>query len=311
VRIELKCCKEILQDDFFSDILKIDHVWILPNLQVLSLAFNKIDKIENLEALTNLRELNLTYNSIEKLENLEGMKSLEIFSVFGNKIRVIEGVDSLDNLIIFSVGNNLIDTKKGVGDRPIEINPETKIFLLCQQVERLRFLKKLRSLNMKGNELEKNEDFFRIYIAGLLPQLTYYENKYISKEERNEGRDRFRFEWREIMDFEKVEVQERERTVKEKVENLHYTKCFVEDLDKQQLLDSLFVFDSEDQGECLLNIGGEEKNLIAEFRDQSYLTTQKIFKIGLEHFQKRSQEENVFTHCVTVGRKKVQALGQE
>jgi Leucine-rich repeat (LRR) protein len=51
-----------------TDILKIDHLWILPNLKILSLAFNKIDKIENLEALVNLKELNLTYNSIEKLE---------------------------------------------------------------------------------------------------------------------------------------------------------------------------------------------------------------------------------------------------
>lgn len=97
------------------DILKIDHVWILPNLQILSLAFNKIDKIENLDALgNNLKELNLTYNSIVKLENLDRLKSLEILSVFGNKISMIENVDGLENLIILCAGHNLIATKEGV-----------------------------------------------------------------------------------------------------------------------------------------------------------------------------------------------------
>lgn len=179
------------------------------------------------------------------------------------------------------------------------------------QIERLRFLKKLRSLNLKGNDVEKDDKFFRIYIAGLLPQLSYYENKYISKEERDEGKDRFRFKLREIMDFEKIEVQERERIAKEKEENLHFTKCFIENLDKQQLLDSLFEFDHEDQGECLLNIGGEEKNLISEFRDQSFLVTQRVFKIGLEQYEKRTAEQKIFLNCVTVGKRKIQIQGQK
>lgn len=66
------------------------------------------------------------------------------------------------------------------------------------------------------------------------------------------------------MDNEKAEVEDRERTAREKEENIHLMKCFVENLDKDQLFDSLFVFDNEEQGECLLNIGGEEKVLITE-----------------------------------------------
>lgn len=138
------------------------------------------------------------------------------------------------------------------------------IIKLSFQIERLRFLKKLRSLNLKGNAVETNDRFFRIFIAGLLPDLTYYEYKYISKEERNEGKDRFRFKLREIMDNEKVEVLEREQMAKDKKNNIHLTECFVENFDKDQLFESLFVFDSEEQGHCLLNIGGEEKSLIAE-----------------------------------------------
>lgn len=119
-------------------------------------------------------------------------------------------------------------------------------------------------MNLKGNEVEKNDKFFRIYIAGLLPELSYYEYKYITKEERDEGKDRFRFKLREIMDNEKVEVLDRERMVKDKADHIHLTECFVEHFDKHQLFESLFRFDNEEQGECLLDIGGEEKNLIAE-----------------------------------------------
>lgn len=117
---------------------------------------------------------------------------------------------------------------------------------------------------MKGNAVERNDKFFRIYIAGLLPDLTYYEYKYLSKEERDEGKDRFRFKLREIMDNEKVEVQEREQSVKDRENNVHLTACFVEHLDQHQLFESLFWFENEDQGECLLNIGEEQKNLVAE-----------------------------------------------
>lgn len=128
----------------------------------------------------------------------------------------------------------------------------------------MRFLKKLRSLNLKGNAVEKSEKHFRIFIAGLLPSLTYYENKYITKEQRDEGKDRFRFKLREIMDNEKAEVLEREQMVRDKADDVHFTNCFVEKLDKHQLFDSLFVFDNEDQGECLLEIGDEVKTLIYE-----------------------------------------------
>lgn len=128
----------------------------------------------------------------------------------------------------------------------------------------MRFLTKLRSLNLKGNAVEKNDKHFRLYIAGLLPDLTYYEYKYISKREREEGKDRFRFKLREIMDNEKPEVLEREHLKKSKADHIHHTECFVENLDSLQLFDSLFVFDNEEQGECLLKIGDEAENLIAE-----------------------------------------------
>lgn len=132
------------------------------------------------------------------------------------------------------------------------------------QIERLRFLKKLRSLNLKGNEIEKTEKYFRIFIAGLLPDLTYYEYIHISKEERDEGKDRFRFKLREIMETEKFEVIEREMVIKEKADEIHLLNCFVELLNRHQVFDTLFVFENEEQGECLLAIGIEADTLITE-----------------------------------------------
>ncbi len=245
------------------DILKIDHLWILPNLQILSLAFNKIDKIENLHDMKNLKELNLTFNMIEKMENLDELKSLEILSVFGNQIRKIENVDGLENLIIFSAGNNKIETTEGVCIDFLESTRRFHLpyFLNKFQLERLRFLKRLRALNLKGNEIERRDRHFRIFIAGLLPNLHYYENVYITKAEREEGRDRFRFKLRDITDKEATELVSRDFEAKERENEIHSTKCFVENFN--QLFNSLFQFDSVDEGGCLLEIG-EDADLLVE-----------------------------------------------
>lgn len=103
-----------------------------------------------------------------------------------------------------------------------------------------------------------------MFIGALLPNLTYYEYKYISKEERDEGKDRFQFQLFEVMNNEKIEVQEREQSARDKLNLVHLMECFVEQLDQHQLFESLFCFENEDQGSCLVNIGEEGQNLISE-----------------------------------------------
>lgn len=98
----------------FQNLLKIDYLWILPNLEKLSLKCNKLNKIENLEKLINLRELDLSFNHIEVIQNLDCLTKLEFLSLFRNKIRKLENVDSLQSLVRLSVGHNLIDTFDGV-----------------------------------------------------------------------------------------------------------------------------------------------------------------------------------------------------
>lgn len=66
------------------------------------------------------------------------------------------------------------------------------------------------------------------------------------------------------METEKFEVIERERVIKETADEIHLLNCFVELLNRHQLFDTLFLFENEEQGECLLAIGTEANTLITE-----------------------------------------------
>lgn len=99
---------------FSIDILRIDYLWILPNLTKLSLSSNSIEVIENIDKLVNLKELDLSFNYIERIQNLEKLTKLEVLSLFNNKIWYIENLDTLENLVILSIGNNEIYSLNGV-----------------------------------------------------------------------------------------------------------------------------------------------------------------------------------------------------
>lgn len=158
--------------DCSSDILKIDHLWVLQNLEILSLAFNKIDKIENLHRLIKLKELNLSFNFIEKIENLDQLVLLRTLSFYGNRITKLENLDRNENLVILSAGKNNINTLEGI--------------------ERLRFLKDLRSLNLADNPIAKDTTKpLRLYVAAILPYLKYYQHVLIKPDERESGKDLF------------------------------------------------------------------------------------------------------------------------
>lgn len=100
----------------YQNLLKIDYLWVLTNLEQLSLKCNKLKKIEHLEKLINLRELDLSFNCIERIENLDCLQKLEFLSLFRNRIRKLENLDGLGNLVRLSVGHNLIDTFDGVNN---------------------------------------------------------------------------------------------------------------------------------------------------------------------------------------------------
>ncbi|XP_036322346.1 dynein regulatory complex subunit 3-like, partial [Rhagoletis pomonella] len=157
---------------FFSDILRIDHLWIMPNLTKLSLNCNKIEVIEHIDMLLALKELDLSFNYIERIENIEKLVNLEVLTLFSNLITKLENVDTLEKLVILSLGNNKIETTEGI--------------------ERFRFLKDLRVLNLEGNPIAKKTEFqMDLYVAAVLPGVKYYEYKTVTEDMRQKGMEKY------------------------------------------------------------------------------------------------------------------------
>ncbi|XP_050085619.1 dynein regulatory complex subunit 3-like [Anopheles aquasalis] len=273
----------------FQNILKIDHLWVMKNLEVLSLSFNKIDKIENLSRLSKLKELNLSFNYIEKIENLDNLTNLRTLSLYGNRITRIENVDKLENLVIFSAGRNNINTLEGL--------------------ERLRFLKSLKSVNLADNPISENASKpLRCYLATLLPQLKYYEYVLIRQKDRDAGKEMFQRELIDILENERIEIIERMNEAKEREDEIKLSKSFVEHLNGHQLFDSLFGNDPE--GEALLSIGSEAIELKNDYRNDAFVFTQHIYKVGLAQHEKRQAEIQLYNRCISDERKIAQVQGQ-
>lgn len=64
--------------------------------------------------------------------------------------------------------------------------------ILIAKIERCRFLKDLRVLNMEGNPIANETNFqMDLYVAAVLPGVKYYEYKTITEEMRHKGRERY------------------------------------------------------------------------------------------------------------------------
>nr|XP_016925660.1 dynein regulatory complex subunit 3 [Drosophila suzukii] len=273
----------------FKNILRIDHLWMMPNLTKLCLNCNKIEVIEHLEMLTALKDLNLSFNYITRIENLETLVNLEKLSLFSNRIQKIENIQTLENLVILSIGNNLIDTVEGI--------------------ERLRFVSTLKVLNLEGNPIAKLPDFpLSLYVTAILPQLNYYEYVFIKSETREEAQKRFYRELREIEDKQEREIQGLETEAREMAEADRLASSFVEHLDGQQLYDSLWR-DDED-GRILMLVGPPAQELCEEYSKDVYDLTQQIYRLGLERFGERDEEIRDFNTNLHEGQEELQSQGQ-
>ncbi|XP_016979107.1 dynein regulatory complex subunit 3 [Drosophila rhopaloa] len=273
----------------FKNILRIDHLWMMPNLTKLCLNCNKIEVIEHLEMLTALKDLNLSFNYITRIENLETLVNLEKLSLFSNRIRRIENIQTLENLVILSIGNNLIDTVDGI--------------------ERLRFVSSLKVLNLEGNPIAKLPDFpLSLYVTAILPQLNYYEYVFIKAEVREEAQKRFYRELREIEDKQEREIQGLETEAREMAEADRLASSFVEHLDGQQLYESLWR-DDED-GRILMLVGAQAQELYEEYSKDVHELTQQIYRLGLERYGERDEEIRDFKASLHEGQEELQAQGQ-
>jgi hypothetical protein len=112
-----------------SDILKLDHLWMMTSLVKLKLGNNIIEKIEGLSSLVNLKELDLSFNNIEVIEGLEELVKLEVLTLFENRISKLENMETLVNLMIFSIGNNLIEDRDDVSKGYVEFEVFTVVVM--------------------------------------------------------------------------------------------------------------------------------------------------------------------------------------
>ncbi|XP_034099830.1 dynein regulatory complex subunit 3 [Drosophila albomicans] len=274
----------------FKNILRIDHLWVLPNLTKLCLNCNKIEVIEHIGMLTALKELNLSFNYITKIENLETLVNLEVLSLFSNHIKKIENLETLDKLVILSIGNNMIDKFDGI--------------------ERLRFVSSLKVLNLEGNPIAKLPDFpLSQYVTAILPQLNYYEYVFIKDEMREEAQKRFYRELREIEGKQEREIQARETEAREHAEAERLASSFVEHLDGHQLYESMWRGDED--GRVLMLIGPQAQELAEEYTKDVHELTQAIYKLGLARFSERDEEVKDFSGSLQQGQQQLQSLGQQ
>ncbi|XP_020807053.1 dynein regulatory complex subunit 3 [Drosophila serrata] len=274
----------------FKNILRIDHLWMMPNLTTLCLNCNKIEVIEHLTMLTALKDLNLSFNYITRIENLETLVNLEKLSLFSNRIQKIENLQTLEKLVILSIGNNLINTVEGI--------------------ERLRFVSSLRVLNLEGNPIAKMPDFpLSLYVTAILPQLNYYEYVFIKAETRAEAQKRFYRELREIEDKQEREIQGLATEEREMAEAERLASSFVEHLDGHQLYESLWRDDNN--GRILMLVGTPAQELTEEYTKDVHELTQQIYRLGLERFGERDAEIRDFNANLYEGQEELQSQGQK
>uniref|UniRef100_A0A1B0BLR1 Dynein axonemal assembly factor 1 homolog n=1 Tax=Glossina palpalis gambiensis TaxID=67801 RepID=A0A1B0BLR1_9MUSC len=274
----------------FKNILRIDHLWILPNLTKLVLSCNKIELIENIEMLTNLKELDLSFNYIEKIQNLEKLVHLEVLSLFNNLITKIENLESQEKLIILSIGNNRIYSTDGI--------------------ERFRFLPHLKVLNLEGNPVTERLDFnISEYVAAVLPNVQYYDYMSIKEEDRLKAKETFARELREIETNEEMEILERAQRAKKERDAERLSSSFVEHLNENQLFETLWKGDED--AHILMMVGVAAEDLADEYGKDIFAITQELYKLGLEKFEERQMEIDEFMTNLEEGHLEVQKMGQQ
>ena len=94
-----------------NQIKKIEGLYDLNKLSLMSLIGNQINKIEGLDKLQNLRELALSRNKIYQIEGLDNLTQLEVLWLDYNKITHLKGLDKLSQLKELDLRGNDINYK--------------------------------------------------------------------------------------------------------------------------------------------------------------------------------------------------------
>lgn len=116
-------------------------------------------------------------------------------------------------------------------------------------------------------------------------------------------------ELREIYTAEEDEIEYRAKKTKAKEDEERLSSSFVEWLNEDQLFESMW--EGDEDGAALCQIGEDAEELVKEYKSDTYNITQEIYKIGLQRYEDRKQEIELFENSVKVGKKLIQEAGQE
>jgi len=253
----------------FKNIFFIDNLKGFENITKLQLDNNIIEEICNLDHLVNLKWLDLSFNNITKIENLDKLTNLQDLSLFNNKITKIENLDALTNLNVLSLGNNQISE--------------------LEDIRGLRDFKNLRLLNLKGNPVCEEDDYYNTVFAYLI-NLKYLDYDMIEASQFQKAKD-------SKLGDQLVELEEKEKiraaSQKEKAKDTDRATL----LDKANItgMDHFFdtLMEEDDQTKTIMKLPGSA-NIIANYRLKWEEAT-TVFTAGvLELHVLKQDEETLF-----------------
>ena len=269
--VEVSPSTEILAMSF-KNIGKIENLVGFDCLTKLCLDNNTIEVIANLDHLKNLRWLDLSFNKIAKIEGLTNLTNLEDLSLYSNRISIIEGLEQCQNLQCLSLGSNLIES--------------------LEQVIRLRQLRGLRMLTLKGNPISEESEYKPTVLA-YVDNLKYLDYALVDQVELNNAKEQYHDEL--------LDVEEKESVVEEKMARDKAMSEFVIQLEEAGIVFAHTLFDdmfSEDPDlEKLKHLPGT-KDLVENFRNQFKVLSDDYIKNAMEMHQRKRKEISDFDRAV-------------
>jgi len=271
----------------FKNILKIDNLWEFTSLTKLQLDNNIIEKIEGLDVLENLIWLDLSFNNIEVIEGLSKLTKLEDLTLYNNRISKIENLENLKELHVFSIGNNEI---KDIKD-----------------ILYLRKFPQLKTLNINNNPV-CSEDNFKQYVAAFLPNLEFLDYRLLDDQTKAAAYEKHQVQVEEQIDKDnKARIAAEENKRKEGETQLH-KEAFVEYMNTDKLYRDMYADDPE--GLKLKYMPGVDEMLVL-FKEKIQQVCQQLFEFGLQEYEKRKAEVDMFWECVNEAKEENKELGMK
>lgn len=271
----------------FKNILKVDNLWEFASLTKLQLDNNIIEKIEGLDVLVNLIWLDLSFNNIEVIEGLSKLVKLEDLTLYNNRITKIENLDKCKELHVFSIGNNDI---KDIKD-----------------ILYLRKFLKLKTLNINNNPVCQEENF-KQYVAAFLPNIDFLDYRLLDEQTKAAAYEKHQTQVEEQIDKDnKSRIAAEEQEKKEKELTLH-KEAYIEHMNTDKLYKDMYADDPE--GVKLNYMPGVDEMLVV-FKEKTTAVCQQLFDFGLQEYEKRKAEVDMFWECVNEAKDENKEMGMK